>query len=92
MITKNKYEKALKTIAEYERDLKIKQDRKDTEIDEAILKLSKGDYLVYNGGSNSKHFVKGKLYRLTGQPYRDRVNIISGKGVRTNTKMRFFTI
>ena len=63
MITKNKYEKALKTVAEYERILKIKQERKDTEIDQAILKLSKGDYLIYNGGSMSEYFVKGNSYR-----------------------------
>ena len=92
MVTRNKYEKAVRIVKEYEERERKRKERRDLEIDEAILKLSKGDYLYYIGGSMSEYFIKGDFYRLTGKPYRDRVNVINSKGVRVNTKMRFFTV
>tara|TARA_R110000851_G_scaffold120780_3_gene249287 strand:- start:1279 stop:1557 length:279 start_codon:yes stop_codon:yes gene_type:complete len=92
MVTRNKYEKAVRIVKEYEERERKRKERRDLEIDEAILKLSKGDYLHYSGGSMSEYFIKGDFYRLTGQPYKHRVNVINSKGVRVNTNMRFFTV
>ena len=52
--------------------------------------LKRGDYVVYIGGSESQYLTKNKQYRLTGEPYRNRICIINDKGNRMNCKQSFF--
>jgi hypothetical protein len=52
--------------------------------------LKRNSYIVYCGGSESKYLTIGKKYRLTCEPYRDRVCIINDKGVRMNCKHKHF--
>jgi hypothetical protein len=53
-------------------------------------RLIRGDYIKYNGGSTSKHLTKNKKYKLTCEPFRDRVAIINDNGTRMNIKNKYF--
>jgi phage gp45-like len=88
MITKDKYLKALEIVEEYHNQLKREIINHKPKLNDIGLK--RGDYIVYIGGSESKYLTKNKQYRLTCEPYRDRICIINDNGNRMNCNQSFF--
>ena len=88
MITKDEYLKALEIVEEYHNQLKQEIVNHKPKLNDIGLK--RRDYVVYIGGSESQYLTKNKQYRLTGEPYRDRIYIINDKGKRMNCKQSFF--
>ena len=88
MITKEEYLKALEIVEEYHNQLKKEIVNHKPNLNDIGLK--RGDYVVYVGGSESQYLTKNKQYRLTGEPYRNRICIINDKGNRMICNQSFF--
>jgi phage gp45-like len=88
MITKQEYINALEIVEEYHEQLKKQIVNHEPKLNDIGLK--RGDYVIYNGGLESQYLTKNKQYRLTGEPYRNRICIINDKGCRMNCKQSFF--
>jgi hypothetical protein len=88
MITKQEYLKALEIVEEYHIQLKKEIVLHEPKLNDIGLK--RGDYVKYIGGSESKYLTKDKQYRLTGEPYRNRICIINDSGARMNCRQCFF--
>jgi len=52
----------------------------------------RNDFVTYVGGSISKYLTKGKKYRLTCSPFRNRIAIINDNKVRMNTLKKYFIL
>lgn len=90
MITEQEYNNALELISKYKKQLKQEKAKKIKHLTDIGLK--KGDYVRFIGGSNSKYLIKGNSYRLTGEPFNDRVCIQAENGKRMNMKQYKFEI
>ena len=88
MITQEEYLQAKKIVDDYNKQLDLYIFNKRNE----ILNAKRGDYLIYIGGSDSKNLIKGEKYRLTCEPFRDRVAIINETGKRQVYKNKLFVI
>lgn len=84
MITEQEYNDALQLIQDYKIQLKL-ENAHLTDIG-----LKRGDYVRFIGGSNSQYLIKGNNYRLTSEPYRDRVCVLGENGKRKNMKQIYF--
>jgi len=89
MITKTEYLKALDIVEKYHLQLRGVINKHKPPLNDIGLK--RNDYVIYIGGSESKLLTKGKEYRLTSPPYRDRIRIINDKGTATNCRQVNFT-
>lgn len=81
-ITREQYISALEIIDLYHNQNKIPKD---------IKSLDRNDYVIYNGGSNSKNLIKGSMYRVTGKPWSSVIAIEAENGKRFTTKQRYFS-
>lgn len=90
MITKEEYLKALEIVEKYHQQLKKEIVNHKPNLNGMGLK--RGDFVVYIGGSESKYLTKNKKYRLTTEPFRNRVAIINDGGIRKVYKQPLFTI
>jgi hypothetical protein len=90
MITEQEYNAALELVRNYKNQLKQEKLKKKAHLTNSCLK--RGDYVRYIGGSNSKHLIKGNIYRLTCEPFNDRVCIIAENGKRMNKKQNNFEL
>jgi hypothetical protein len=88
MVTKEEYLKALEIVNSYNKQLdesNIKNLR-----DELVPDLKRNDYVEYIGGSHSKYLTIGTMYRLTSEPFRDKVSIINDNDSRMVVKIKYF--
>lgn len=88
MITEQEYRAALEIIEQYV--IQQKQEIKYKRTHLTDIGLKRGDYVRFIGGSESKYLIKGNSYRLTSEPYRDRVTIIGENGKRKLLKQNLF--
>ena len=70
----------------------VKNDKKETLSISSLTSLNRNDFVIYNGGSNSKYLTKGEKYRLTRKPWSDVINVEADNGKRMRTMQRYFTI
>lgn len=89
-VSKEEYLKALNLVEEYHSQLKAEIVNHTHNLNDIGLKRL--DYIVYIGGSESKHLTKYKSYRLTCKPYRNRVCVINDNGVRMCCNQSYFSI
>lgn len=87
-ITEQEYKDALELIQNYKNQLKQEKIKKKAHL--TSIGLKRGDYIRYIGGSNSTYLIKGNNYRLTGEPFNDRVCIQAENGRRMNMKQNYF--
>jgi hypothetical protein len=98
MITKEEYLKALKLIEEYRKQIKkeyesiCKEERVDKSKSLSGLGLTKGDYIIYIGGSESKYLTKGQKYKLFREPKNGYVFIKNDGGNRVALRDHLFSI
>jgi hypothetical protein len=88
MITEQEYLDALELIQQYV--IQQKQDILFKHNHLSDIGLKRGDYVRFIGGSNSQYLIKGNSYRLTCEPYRNRVRIVCEKGKRKNMNQNLF--
>ncbi len=86
MINKEEYLKALSVVDAYKKQEYL---RRLTNLND--LGLKKGDFVKYIGGSQSKYLIVDKPYRLTCEPFRNRVAIIDDSGKRKVLKQLLFS-
>lgn len=82
MITKEQYDKALQMVVFYQGIIDEYQEQENVNWRKKMMDLNKGDYVKYIGGSKSNNLQKGKEYRLTCSPWKNRLAIINGAGRR----------
>ncbi|MGQ1911697.1 hypothetical protein ACT3CE_18195 [Marinifilum sp. RC60d5] len=88
MITREEYLKALDIVEKYHKQLDIQN---VSQVREKLSpELQKNDFVEYVGGSKSAYLTKGRKYRLTGTPFRNRICVINDKGKWMNTKQCYF--
>ncbi len=78
----------LELIRKYKNQLKQEKINNNAHLTDIGLK--RGDYVRFIGGSNSQFLMKGNNYRLTSEPFRDRVCIQAENGKRMNMKQNYF--
>ena len=88
MITREEYLNALELIDRYHQQLDLQNVSGRSEPLNPNLK--RGDFVIYNSGSNSQYLTKGKKYRLTGSLWRNRIAIEADNGKRMNTLQQHF--
>lgn len=88
MITEQEYRAALELIEQYVIQQKQEIIFKHNHLTDIGLK--RGDYVRFIGGSNSQYLIKGNSYRMTCEPYNNRVRIIGEKGKRKVMKQNLF--
>jgi len=88
MITQKEYLKALNTIKSYHKQSNLSNIELLRE--KLSPNLNRNDFIKYESGSTSKYLTEGNKYRLTCEPYKNRVCIINDGGKRMNTNVLYF--